>query len=79
MNASDDEEKNYAKSVGNCRRYKTVCVSRVVLSRSCVQIFLRTAGLTDNEVGDFNDEINKLMREKRHWENRIIALGGANY
>jgi hypothetical protein len=26
-----------------------------------------------------NDEINKLMREKRHWENQIVALGGANY
>jgi pre-mRNA-splicing factor ISY1 len=38
-----------------------------------------TAGLTDYEVRDLNDEINKLMREKRHWENQIIALGGANY
>ena len=28
---------------------------------------------------DLNDEINKLLREKRHWENQIIALGGANY
>lgn len=28
---------------------------------------------------DLNDEINKLMREKRHWENQIVALGGANY
>jgi pre-mRNA-splicing factor ISY1 len=35
--------------------------------------------LTDYEVRDVNDEINKLMREKRHWENQIIALGGANY
>jgi pre-mRNA-splicing factor ISY1 len=26
-----------------------------------------------------NDEINRLMREKRHWENQIVALGGANY
>ena len=26
-----------------------------------------------------NDEINKLLREKRHWENQIVALGGANY
>ena len=26
-----------------------------------------------------NDDINKLMREKRHWENQIVALGGANY
>ena len=38
-----------------------------------------TAGLTDYEVRDLNDEINRLMREKRHWENQIIALGGANY
>jgi pre-mRNA-splicing factor ISY1 len=53
--------------------------SHVVLSSSCIHIFLRTAGLTDYEVRDLNDEINKLMREKRHWENQIIALGGANY
>ena len=37
------------------------------------------AGLTDYEVRDLNDEINKLLREKRNWENQIIALGGANY
>ena len=37
------------------------------------------AGLTDYEVRDLNDEINKLIREKRHWENQIVALGGANY
>lgn len=36
-------------------------------------------GLTDYEVRDLNDEINKLLREKNHWENQIIALGGANY
>jgi pre-mRNA-splicing factor ISY1 len=38
-----------------------------------------TAGLTDYEVRDINDDINKLLREKRHWENQIVALGGANY
>lgn len=26
-----------------------------------------------------NDEINKLLREKRHWENQISALGGPHY
>jgi len=60
VNASDGEEK-YAKSVGKCRRY---CTRRFVfLVLSCqdhVQIFL-TAGLTDYEVRDLNDEINKLM------------------
>jgi hypothetical protein len=79
VNASDGEEKYYAKSAGKYQRYKTVCLSRFVLLRSYVQIILRTAGLTDYEVRDLNDEINKLMREKRHWENQIIALGGANY
>lgn len=79
VNVSDGEEKYYAKLAARCRRYKTVCLSRVVLSKSCVQFFVRTAGLTDYEVRDLNDEINKLMREKRHWENQIIALGGANY
>jgi pre-mRNA-splicing factor ISY1 len=36
-------------------------------------------GLTDYEVRDLNDEINKLMREKGHWERQIVTLGGANY
>lgn len=38
-----------------------------------------SVGLTDYEVRDLNDEINHLLREKNHWENQIIALGGANY
>jgi pre-mRNA-splicing factor ISY1 len=53
--------------------------SRQSFSRSCRPHFPPTAGLTDYEVRDINDEINKLLREKRHWENQIIALGGANY
>jgi pre-mRNA-splicing factor ISY1 len=69
--------RNQSESVEDTRRYVFLVLS--VLSRLCVQIFLRTAGLTDYEVRDLNDEINKLMREKRHWENQIIALGGANY
>ncbi|KAJ7028314.1 Isy1-like splicing factor [Mycena alexandri] len=40
---------------------------------------LRESGLSDYETRDLNDEINKLMREKRHWESQIVALGGANY
>ncbi|KAH8915399.1 Isy1-like splicing factor [Atractiella rhizophila] len=40
---------------------------------------IQDVGLTDYEVRDLNDEINKLLREKANWENQIIALGGANY
>jgi pre-mRNA-splicing factor ISY1 len=28
---------------------------------------------------DLNDEINKLIREKGHWERRIVELGGPDY
>ncbi|ORX58549.1 pre-mRNA-splicing factor ISY1 [Piromyces finnis] len=33
----------------------------------------------DYQIRDLNDEINKLIREKYHWENRILELGGPNY
>lgn len=70
-------ERFCARSAARCRKSRTVSAhdNRVhtLTERACV------AGLTDYEVRDLNDEINKLMREKRHWENQIVALGGANY
>ena len=30
-------------------------------------------------IRDLNDEINKLLREKKHWEERILELGGPDY
>jgi len=30
-------------------------------------------------IRDLNDEINKLIREKGHWEVRILDLGGPDY
>ncbi|EXJ92068.1 pre-mRNA-splicing factor isy1 [Capronia epimyces CBS 606.96] len=35
--------------------------------------------LSDFQVRDLNDEINKLMKEKWGWERRIRELGGPNY
>lgn len=37
---------------------------------------IQNAGLGEFKIRDLNDEINKLLREKRHWEARIIELGG---
>ncbi|CAG5035673.1 unnamed protein product [Parnassius apollo] len=37
------------------------------------------AGLGEFRIRDLNDEINKLMREKRHWEVQIKALGGPDH
>lgn len=37
---------------------------------------IQNAGLGEFRIRDLNDEINKLLREKRHWEARILELGG---
>ncbi|KAH7908540.1 Isy1-like splicing factor [Hygrophoropsis aurantiaca] len=63
------------KSLRDCERWRGEILREISRKVSKIQ----DAGLTDYEVRDLNDEINKLMREKRHWENQIIALGGANY
>ena len=36
-------------------------------------------GLGEFKIRELNDEINKLLREKGHWEVRIKELGGADY
>lgn len=40
---------------------------------------IQNAGLGEHRIRDLNDEINKLMREKWHWERRIVELGGPDY
>mmetsp|Transcript_21091 Transcript_21091/g.42813 ORF Transcript_21091/g.42813 Transcript_21091/m.42813 type:complete len:263 (+) Transcript_21091:83-871(+) len=40
---------------------------------------IQNPGLGEFKIRDLNDEINKLVREKGHWERRIIDLGGPNY
>ena len=37
------------------------------------------AGLGEFRIRDLNDHINKLLREKQHWQERIVELGGTNY
>ncbi|XP_014216299.1 pre-mRNA-splicing factor ISY1 homolog [Copidosoma floridanum] len=40
---------------------------------------IQNAGLGEFRIRDLNDEINKLLREKRHWEVQIKELGGPDY
>jgi pre-mRNA-splicing factor ISY1 len=40
---------------------------------------IQNRGLSESSICDLNDEINKLIREKGHWERRIMELGGPNY
>lgn len=40
---------------------------------------IQNEGLGEHRLRDLNDEINKLLRERLHWERRILELGGPNY
>lgn len=61
--------------VRSCKRWRREIVQEI--SQKMAQI--QNAGLGEFRLRDLNDEINKLIREKRHWEKRIIKLGGPNY
>ncbi|XP_075431085.1 pre-mRNA-splicing factor ISY1 homolog [Ascaphus truei] len=47
------------------------------ISKKVAQI--QNAGLGEFKIRDLNDEINKLIREKGHWEIRIKELFGPDY
>jgi hypothetical protein len=40
---------------------------------------IQNAGLGEHRIRDLNDDINRLIREKNHWEERIKDLGGPDY
>uniref|UniRef100_A0A6B2LFM6 Pre-mRNA-splicing factor ISY1 n=1 Tax=Arcella intermedia TaxID=1963864 RepID=A0A6B2LFM6_9EUKA len=42
-------------------------------------LHIQNESLEEHKIRDLNDHINKLMREKQHWEHRIAELGGPNH
>jgi len=40
---------------------------------------IQNSSIGEYKIRDLNDQINKLTREKYHWEKRIQELGGPNY
>lgn len=51
----------------------------IIREVSNLVMLIQNAGLGEFKIRDMNDHINKLLREKRHWERRILELGGPNY
>jgi pre-mRNA-splicing factor ISY1 len=41
-------------------------------------LLIQNQSLEEHKIRDINDLINKLLREKYHWERRIVELGGAD-
>ena len=60
--------------------YTCTCISIIDMYYTLyIAHALTLAGLGEFRIRDLNDEINKLLREKRHWEERILELGGPDH
>jgi pre-mRNA-splicing factor ISY1 len=63
------------KSLPDAERWRRMVIGEI--SRKISEI--QNAGLGEARLRDLNDEINKSIREKGHWERQIRALGGADH
>lgn len=63
------------ETVAACEKWRGQVVKEVSRKMSRIQ----ESSLSDYQIRDLNDELNKLMREKHMWEVQIRNLGGPNY
>ncbi|KAJ4420011.1 NineTeen Complex (NTC) component [Neurospora sp. IMI 360204] len=62
-------------SIPACEKWRGQVLKEISRKVSRIQ----DPALSDYQIRDLNDEINKLMREKHMWEVQIRNLGGPNY
>ncbi|XPT03395.1 NineTeen Complex (NTC) component [Ascochyta lentis] len=62
-------------SIPVCEKWRGQVLKEI--SRKVTKI--QDEALSDYQIRDLNDEINKAMREKHMWESQIRNLGGPNY
>jgi pre-mRNA-splicing factor ISY1 len=63
------------KTIPMCEKWRGQVLKEISRKVSKIQ----DPSLSDFQIRDLNDEINKLMREKHMWEVQIRNLGGPNY
>ncbi|KAL6061382.1 Pre-mRNA-splicing factor ISY1 [Balamuthia mandrillaris] len=63
------------RNVVECEKWRLEILREIGKKVAAIQ----NAALGEYKLRELNDEINKLIREKRHWERRILELGGPNY
>lgn len=63
------------ESIPSCEKWRGQVLKEISRKVSRIQ----EPVLSDYQIRDLNDEINKLMREKHMWEVQIRNLGGPNY
>ncbi|KAI4186965.1 MAG: hypothetical protein L6R41_003122 [Letrouitia leprolyta] len=62
-------------SIPACEKWRGQVLKEISRKVSKIQ----EPSLSDYQIRDLNDEINKLMREKHMWEVQIRGMGGPNY
>lgn len=62
-------------SVPLCEKWRSQVIKEINRKINKIQ----DVSLSDFQIRDLNDEINKLQREKRAWEHHLKSLGGPNY
>ncbi|GAB7356882.1 hypothetical protein MBLNU459_g7745t1 [Dothideomycetes sp. NU459] len=63
------------ESIPTCERWRGQVLKEISRKVSKIQ----DLALSDFQIRDINDELNKLFKEKWQWEMRIRELGGPNY
>jgi len=62
-------------TIGECEKWRMQILRDIGKKVMDIQ----NESLGEQRIRDLNDDINKLLREKGHWERRIMELGGPNY
>ena len=79
LTRKDQERRPYLASecrdLRKCEKWRMQIIREIAKKVAQIQ----NAGLGEFRIRDLNDEINKLLREKRHWESQIKELGGPDY
>ena len=63
------------KSLADCEKWRLQIMREITRNVASIQ----NQGLGEHKIRDLNDTINKLLREKGHWQFRIRDLGGPDY
>lgn len=63
------------ENIQTCERWRGQVLKEISRKVSKIQ----DLALSDFQIRDLNDELNKLFKEKWQWEMRIRELGGPNY
>jgi len=62
-------------TLGAAEKWRRQVIKEVTKGVTVIQ----NAALGEHRIRDLNDKINKLIREKKHWERRIKELNGPDY